>query len=224
MNRRESLKALGITSLSAAVLVEACKDKTNSKEAVTAGPATNDANPDRLPNEVERDKALDKEKFFTTAELSTITVLADIIIPKDEKSGSASDAGVPAFIEFIVKDMPDHQVPMRGGLKWLDIQCNKRFEKAFKDCSPAQQLEMIDEIAYPAKAKPEMKQGVAFFNRMRDLTASGFYTSEIGVADMGFKGNAPNQWNGVPEDVLKQYNLAYSEKELKECISFDVKK
>src|SRR5436853_6686008 len=116
MNRRESLKALGITSLSAAVLVEACKDKTNSKEAVTTGSATNDA--DRLPNEIERDKALEKEQFFTTAEMATITVLADIIIPKDEKSGSASDAGVPAFIEFIVKDMPDHQVPMLGGLSW----------------------------------------------------------------------------------------------------------
>src|SRR6478736_110848 len=118
MNRRESLKALGITSLSAAVLVEACKDKTNSKEAVTSGTSTNEA--DRLPNEVERENALEKEKFFTTAELATITVLADIIIPKDEKSGSASDAGVPAFIEFIVKDMPDNQVPMRGGLRWLD--------------------------------------------------------------------------------------------------------
>ena len=126
MNRRESLKALGITSLSAAVLVEACKDKTNSKEAVTAGPATNDANIDRLPDEIEREKALEKAKFFTTAELATITVLADIIIPKDEKSGSASDAEVPAFIEFIVKDMPDNQVPMRGGLRWLDLTCLNR--------------------------------------------------------------------------------------------------
>ena len=102
MNRRESLKALGITSLSAAVLVEACKDKTNTKEAVTTGAPANAA--DRLPDEIERDNALDQEKFFTTAEMATITVLADIIIPKDEKSGSASDAGVPAFmlVDFIM--------------------------------------------------------------------------------------------------------------------------
>ena len=152
--------------------------------------------------------------------MTTITLLGDIIIPRDEVSGSASDAKVPEFIAFIVKDMPEHQVPMRGGLRWLDLQCLKRFEKAFKDCTPQQQIEMVDEIAYPKRAKPEMAQGVAFFTLMRNLTASGFYTTEIGVKDMGYIGNVPNQWNGVPEDVLKQHNLAYTEKELKECISF----
>jgi hypothetical protein len=205
MNRRESLKALGITSLSAAVLVEACKDKTNSKEAVAAGASTNEA--DRLPNEIERDKELEKGKFFTTAELATITVLADIIIPKDEKSGSASDAGVPAFIEFIVKDMPDHQVPMRGGLRWLDITCLKRYEKSFVDCSKEQQLRLIDEIAYPTLAKPEMQQGVNFFNRMRSLTASGFFSSKMGMEDLGYMGNRPNRWEGVPADDIKKYGL-----------------
>ena len=203
MNRRESLKALGITSLSAAVLVDACKDKTNSKEAVTSA----NPNTDRLPDEIERDKALEKDKFFTTAELATITVLADIIIPKDEKSGSASDAGVPAFIEFIVKDMPDHQVPMRGGLRWLDITCLKSYEKSFVDCSKEQQLQLIDEIAYPALAKPEMQQGVTFFNRMRSLTASGFFSSKIGMEDIGYVGNRPNKWEGVPADDIKKYGL-----------------
>ena len=205
MNRRESLKALGITSLSAAVLVEACKDKTNSKEAVTTGSSTNEA--DRLPDEIERDKALEKEQFFTNAEIATITVLADIIIPKDEKSGSASDAGVPAFIEFIVKDMPDHQVPLRGGLRWLDITCLKRYEKSFVDCSKEQQLQLIDEIAYPALAKPDMQQGVTFFSRMRNLTASGFFSSKIGMEDIGYVGNRPNKWEGVPADDIKKYGL-----------------
>jgi hypothetical protein len=119
--------------------------------------------------------------------------------------------------------MPEHQTPMRGGLRWLDMQCLTRYDKAFKDCNHTQQMEMVDEIAWPKKAKPEMQQGVAFFNLMRNLTATGFYTSEIGVKDVGYKGNAPNQWNGVPDDVLKQYNMAYTEKELKECISFDTK-
>ena len=111
--------------------------------------------------------------------------MADIIIPKDENSGSASDAKVPEFIEFIVKDMPDHQVPMRGGLRWLDMQCLNRYDNPFKDCTAKQQIEMVDEIAYPAKAKPEMQQGVAFFNRMRSLTASGFFTSKMGIDDLG---------------------------------------
>jgi gluconate 2-dehydrogenase gamma chain len=109
---------------------------------------------------------------------------------------------------------------MRGGLRWLDVQCLKRFEKSFRDCSEAQRIEMVDEIAWPKKAKPEMAQGVAFFNLMRNLTASGFYTSEIGVKDMGYAGNLPNKWNGVPDEVLKQYNVAYSERELKESAKY----
>ena len=110
---------------------------------------------------------------------------------------------------------------MRGGLRWLDIQCLKRFSNDFKTSTAAQQTQIIDEIAYPKKAKPQMKQGVSFFSLMRNLTASGFYTSKIGIADIGYKGNTPNQWNGVPAEVLKQYNIAYTEKELKECVSFD---
>jgi hypothetical protein len=153
--------------------------------------------------------------------MATITILADIIIPKDEVSGSASDAKVPDFIEFIVKDMPEHQVPLRGGLRWLDVECMKRFEKPFRDCSQQQQLEVVDDIAYPErKLKPGMSQGVKFFNLMRDLTATGFYTTEIGVKDIGYAGNKPNQWNGVPDEVLKQYGISYTEKELKECVKF----
>src|SRR6476469_4927455 len=188
MNRRESLKALGITGISAGVLVEACKDKPDS-QAPAAGATAKEDNADRLPNEVAREKALEEEKFFTAEEMATITILADIIIPKDERSGSASDAGVPAFIEFIVKDMPDHQVPMRGGLRWIDTICLKRHEKAFKDCSKERQLKLVDEIAYPELAKPDMHQGVAFFNRMRNLTASGFFSSKIGMEDVGYMGN-----------------------------------
>jgi hypothetical protein len=204
MNRRDSLKALGFTTLSAGLLLEACKPGAPKDDE--AAPAA-EAAAGRQPFEVERDKKLNADKFFTTAEMATITVLVDIIIPKDEKSGSASDAKVPDFIEFIVKDMPDHQTPMRGGLRWLDMQCLNRYGKVFTDSSKAQQIELIDMIAYPNKAKPEMAQGVAFFNRMRDLTASGFFTSEIGVKDIGYAGNTPNKWTGVPDDVLKHYGM-----------------
>jgi hypothetical protein len=161
------------------------------------------------------------EKFFDDHEMATITVLSDIIIPKDNVSGSATDAKVPEFIAFIVNDMPEHQLPLRGGLRWLDMQCLNKYGHAFVDCNHQQQMEMVDAIAYPNKAKPEMSQGVAFFNKMRDLVATGFYTSEIGVKDIGYMGNVPNQWNGVPDDVLKQYGLAYSDKEMKECAHYD---
>jgi gluconate 2-dehydrogenase gamma chain len=222
MDRRDSIKALVIGSVSAGALLEACKEpveKNKSGDAAVASKA--DANDDRMAEEIPYNKSLQDEKFFTAQEFGTITLLADIIIPKDEVSGSASDAKVADFIEFIVKDMPQHQTPMRGGLRWLDLQCLNRYGKPFKDCSQQQQIEMVDNIAYPKKAKPEFKQGVSFFNLMRNLTVTGFYTTKIGYDDVGFVGNRPNQWNGVPSDVLKQYNMAYTEKELKECISYD---
>ena len=207
MNRRDSLKALGLSTLSAGLLLEACKTDGNKTAEVTT-PETTADEAGRQAYEIERDKKLlHADKFFSAAEILTITVLGDIIIPKDEKSGSASDAKVPDFIEFIVKDIPEHQTPMRGGLRWLDVQCLNRYGKVFTDCSHAQQIELIDMIAYPKKAKPEMAQGVAFFNRMRDLTASGFFTTKIGFHDIGYVGNAPNKWTGVPEDVLKQYRM-----------------
>ncbi len=224
MDRRKSIKALIMGTVSTSVLVEACKNGDTKIEPKPEPAATNDGlHYDRAPEELAEYKRLMAEKFFTDDEMATIAVLADIIIPKDAVSGSATEAGVPAFIEFIVKDMPNHQTPMRGGLRWLDLQCMKKYEKGFKDCSPQQQIEMVDLIAYPdrAKDKPELTQGVAFFNKMRDLTVTGFYTAEIGVKDLGYAGNKPNQWKGVPDDVLKQYGVAYTDKELKECVSFD---
>ena len=219
MDRRKSLKLIATGAIAAPAVIAGCKTD-DKKEVVKPEPKFNlDRNPDELKYEKE---VLAKEKFFTDHEMATITILADIIIPKDEISGSASDAKVPDFIEFIVKDMPDHQVPMRGGLRWLDMQCLKGYEKSFKDCSQQQQIKMVDLIAYPdrVKDKPELKPGASFFSLMRNLTATGFYTSEIGVKDMGYAGNKPAQWNGVPDEVLKQYNVAYTEKELKECVSF----
>lgn len=222
MDRRKSLKALALSTVSGSVLLDACKLADKQKEEkVAAVPAEGGANLDRTPEEIAQYKRVMEAPFFTPHELATITLLADIIIPKDEVSGSASEAGVPAFIDFIVKDMPAHQVPMRGGLGWLDINCKKRYGKAFVDCASDQQLAMVDDIAYPEKTREGMRPGVAFFNRMRNLTASGFYTSEIGVNDIGYVGNRINQWNGVPPEVLAQYQIAYTEKELKECVSFD---
>ena len=220
MDRRKSLKLIVTGAVAVPAVIAGCK--TDDKKNVDAKINEPVFNLDRSPDELKHEKELlAQEKFFTDHEMATITVLADIIIPKDEISGSASDAKVPDFIEFIVKDMPTHQVPMKGGLKWLDMQCLKRYEKTFKDCTQQQQIELVDQIAYPKKATPEMSQGVQFFRLMRDLTASGFYTSEIGVKDLGYAGNKPNQWNGVPDDVLKQYNVAYTEKELKESVSFE---
>ncbi len=218
MDRRKSIKALMIGTVGAGVFVEACKSSDKKAIAASADASLDD----RMQEEKDYLAKIAKEgQFFTAHEMATITLLGDIIIPKDAVSGSASDAKVPDFMEFIVKDMPEHQTPLRGGLRWLDLHCYKQYQKAFMDCDAKQQIAVVDEIAYPEKAKPDVAQGVAFFNKMRDLVTTGFYTAEIGVKDLGYMGNVPNQWNGVPEDVLAQYKLAYSDRELKECVIFE---
>ena len=222
MDRRKSIKTLVVGGFTLGAVAEACKQHENppgapsekDRETIVSGL-------NRMKEEIAFEKKIEAEPvFFTAGEIATITLLGDIIIPRDDVSGSASDAKVPDFFEYIVKDMPEHQTPLRGGLRWLDLQCLNRYGNAFTDCNKTQQMEMVDQIAFPKKAKPEMLQGVAFFSLVRNVTATGFYTSEIGVKDVGYLGNVPNQWNGVPDDVLKQYNLSYSEKELKECVSF----
>lgn len=203
-------------TVGAGILLQ-CKPGEKEK----APDAPRELNYDRTDAEMVREKALMSEKFFADHEMKTIAVLCDIIIPKDDVSGSATEAGVPDFIEFMAKDRPDYQTPLRGGIKWLDLQCMRRYDADFVSCKPEQQIEMVDEIAFPAKAKPEMHAGVAFFNTMRDLTACGFFTSKMGLADLGYMGNRPNQWNGVPQEVLDQYGLQYDARTLEISVKFD---
>jgi gluconate 2-dehydrogenase gamma chain len=210
MDRRKYLKSLVVGTAGVGVLLESCKPEEKKQVQEDTFASTIDRTE---PEKVYEQKLL-KEKFFDEHEMKTITVLADIIIPKDEVSGSASEAGVPDFIEFIAKDMPRHQVPLRGGLKWLDMQSLKRHNQDFASLSHEEQISIVDDIAFPEKARPEMAPGVAFFNLMRDLTATGFFTSKMGIEDLGYKGNRPNQWDGVPQDVLDQYGLKYDQRTL----------
>lgn len=148
--------------------------------------------------------------FFTPREWETVRVLVDLVIPKDERSGSATDAGVPEFMDFMMNDRPDGQIPMRGGLAWLDGECFDRFRKTFVDSSPENRTAILDDIAWPKKAKAEHSQGVAFFNMFRDLTASGFWSSKIGIADLDYQGNTfVAEWKGCPEPALRKLGVKY---------------
>ena len=149
-------------------------------------------------------------KFFTPQEFKLVTTLADIIIPKDERSGSASDAGVPEFMDFMMIDQPARQVAMRGGLAWLDRECQQRFDRPFLDCGDAERAAVLDDIAYPAKAEPSRAHGVAFFNSFRDLTATGFWTTRMGIDDLQYMGNrSVARWNGCPEESLTKLGVSY---------------
>ncbi len=144
-------------------------------------------------------------KFFTRSEWSTVRMLADYIIPRDERSGSATDAKVPEYMDFLLsdKDASDSsKIAMRGGLGWLDLESEERFGTPFVRSTDAQRRQVLDDIAWPAKARPELSHGVAFFGRFRDLTAAGFFSSEMGWKDVRYIGNTfVRTWTGCPPEA-----------------------
>lgn len=153
--------------------------------------------------------------FFTPHEYETVQVLVDLIIPRDERSGSATDAKVPEFMDFMMADKdttPEGRSAMRNGLAWLDRESQQRSGRTFVEASGRQRAAVLDAIAWPGRAKPEMEPGVIFFNSFRDLTASGFWSSEMGVKDLQYRGNAfVPEWKGCPEPALKKLGVSYQD-------------
>ncbi|MEZ4775025.1 MAG: gluconate 2-dehydrogenase subunit 3 family protein [Bacteroidia bacterium] len=207
LSRRDSLKfiALGSVGAGLALTSTGCEPENKTPEHSEHQHGTQPEGMTLSPE----DQKLMAERFFTEHEFATVTVLANLIIPADDRSGNAQDAGVPDFIEFMMKDQPHQQTPIRGGLRWLDIESLHRFEKAFVDCDETQQKQILDDIAWPDSALPEMSQGVAFFNRFRDLVASGFWSSKTGIADIQYIGNVGNVWTGAPQEWLDRLGVSY---------------
>jgi gluconate 2-dehydrogenase gamma chain len=140
-------------------------------------------------------------KYFSAHQYETLKSLCDTIIPKDDHSGGAVEAGAPEFIDLLTSENEDYQLKLGGGLMWLDSFCADRYEKPYLDCTPEQRTEVLDLIAYRKNAKlnPGLDQGVAFFAFLRQMTASGFYTSKIGIADLQYIGNTSlREFPGCP--------------------------
>jgi hypothetical protein len=152
-------------------------------------------------------------KFFTASEWETVRLLADYVIPRDARSGSATDAKVPEYMDWLMADKEaseNTRIAMRGGLAWMDLECSERFGKTFVKATDPERRQVLDDIAWPKKARPEMSQGVAFFNRFRDLTASGFFSSEMGYKDVRFVGNVFNpDWNGCPPEAMAKLGVSH---------------
>lgn len=198
LNRRQALQVLGAAPAAATIAwteAEAQQAHQHAQQARAEAAASGSAY---------------TPKFFTAHELATVTTLANLIIPKDDRSGGAGDAGVPEFIDFMMVDQPQRQLLIRGGIKWLDSACTKQHGSRFIECSAAQQAAMCDALAYPAKAKPEHSHGVRFFSAVRDLTATGFFTSKIGIDDLGYQGNTfVPKWEGAPKAALDHLGVSY---------------
>jgi gluconate 2-dehydrogenase gamma chain len=167
-----------------------------------------------------------KPKFFNPHEWQTVRMLVDLILPKDERSGSATDAGVPEFMDFIMTDPKENdrgrewrQTAMRGGLAWIDNESVKRFGHDLVTATEAERHTLLDDIAYskgdddddhadPRDLRVQLRHGPAFFNSFRDLTASGFWSSKIGVADLAYQGNTyVAEWKGCPPEALRKLGL-----------------
>ncbi len=176
-----------------------------------------------------------KPKIFSPHEWRTLGVLCDLILPADERTGSATHAGVPEFIDdwlsvaappspwdypgkWASTDKSMLRTELLGGLAWLDMEANRSFGRDFADCSTQDQKRLLDRIAYPETAAIEDANAVAAFNHIRDLVLSGFYSSALGVKDLQYQGNkALAEWVGCPEDALSRLDVNYSHwKHLKE--------
>ena len=197
LNRRAVLQMLTAAPIAALVWTD-----TDAEAAAQAAGAARQA--------AQRSATAYQPKFFTPHQWATVTLLGDLIIPKDDRSGSASDAGVPEFMDFMMTDQPRRKVAMRGGLALVDRLAESRFGKRFAAASDAQRRQLLDEIAYTSNPDRALQPAIAFFSSFRDLTASGFWSSKIGVADLQYQGNAfVDEWNGCPTAALTKLGVRY---------------
>ncbi|MDX2208028.1 MAG: gluconate 2-dehydrogenase subunit 3 family protein [Gemmatimonadales bacterium] len=151
-------------------------------------------------------------KVYTAHEWATVRMLVDYIIPKDDRSGSATDALVPEFMDTILDLEPGMRTAHRGGLAWLDHEMRERTGADFVSATDAERRELLDLIAFPRTAPAELTHGVQWFNSFRDLTATGFYTSEIGVNDLGYTGNTHvGEWTGCTDEAYRHLGVERGE-------------
>lgn len=192
MDRRSSLKILAASALGAALPGCGPREVERAAEAV---------------RELDGSFESYTHRFFSDHEMRTVRVLADLVIPADERSGSATDARVPEFIDFMASEVADLQVPLRGGLAWLDRSTRESAGASFADAADGDRRHVLDAIAWPDVAAPGVSHGVRFFNLFRDLCASGFFTSRMGMEDVGYMGNSPApEWSGCPDEAVAYVN------------------
>ena len=217
MNRRNTLKTLLVGGIGAAV---AGTTQSCDREAVAPASATE---PEvkgyglRTPYEAAHDERINREQFYTEDELADIAILANIIAPGGDGQPAATDTGIQEFMEFMAKDQPEnHQETPRGGLAWLNSESNRRFGARFAEISDDQRIDIVDDIAYPEEAKDTpMAYGAKFFDYMRFMTLTCYFTSREGMMGyLGYEGNQPNVWDGVPQEVLDKHGKSYDPKYL----------
>jgi gluconate 2-dehydrogenase gamma chain len=214
VTRRRALKVIGSVPIAGAMLGGTAFAQQGTPSGAQQPKQTHEAPFPPAQGQGQPPSSAPKREFFTAAEWKTVGVLADDIIPKDDRSGSATDAGVPAFIDYhlsLPEAGDDTRVSIRGGLAWLNTESRKRFRRIYASLAPAQRNQILDDIAWPDKAKPEFSHGTAFFSRMRDLVGMGFFSSAMGWKDLRYQGNVFNpDWKGCPEPAMKKLGVSFA--------------
>ncbi|GJG86356.1 hypothetical protein tb265_15370 [Gemmatimonadetes bacterium T265] len=218
VSRRDALRVLGLAA--GGVAAAACTPEAppaashaHGGAATAAGPPS--TRPGLVADAFEREEVVPglATPFFTPRERETVNVLVDYVIPRDERSGSATEAGVPAWMDQFLAHPdtePHFRLAVRGGLGWLNAESGRRWGVSFARATDAQRRAILDDIAYPKRARPEMRRGVAFFNTFRDFTASGFFSSQVGWKDLQYQGNvARPSWDGCPPEAVAKLGVGY---------------
>jgi gluconate 2-dehydrogenase gamma chain len=217
VSRRAALKVLGVVPVAGALIGSAAfaQQGTPTQQSPQLPKQTHEtASPPAEGTGKNPPKNEPKRGFFTAAELRTVSVLADDIIPRDGRSGSATDAGVPAFIDYhmsVPETEDDTRVAMRGGLAWLNTESRARFKKNYASLTADQRHQILDDIAWPDRAKPAFSHGVLFFSRFRDYVGAGFFSSAMGWKDLQYQGNVFNpNWQGCPEPAMAKLGVSHA--------------
>ena len=220
MDRRKSIKSMILGGVAGGLALHGCKPEGEAATDTASKTEGYSYNYGRTPEEKALIMELEADQFLSEHEMETVGQLCALILPANDNFGSATDAGVPEFIEFMAKDIPELQTELRGGLMWLDHKSNTEFGKEFKSASEEEQKQLLDTIAFYDAEIPLNHQPleIQFFSLIRNLTLCGYFTSKMGIEDLGYKGNTPNVWDGVPQQVLDQHGMAYDEEWLAKCV------
>ncbi|MEM7574329.1 MAG: gluconate 2-dehydrogenase subunit 3 family protein [Bacteroidota bacterium] len=224
MDRRETLRNLLIGTVAAGT-------------ALTTGTAcrTNEEGPDlespsdkgygiRTPEEDRQDFLVRSFTFFSEGEMAALLVLADAICPEDPSGPAASATKIDEFFEFNLKDMPEIQAPFRGGLAFVQQYSRDQFAgKTLAELEPAELTQLMEALSYPElkEEAPDLAPAIDFMSSMRYMTLTGYYSSREGIKALGYVGNSPNQWDGVPPEVLAKYEVDYEPEWLAKCIDHE---
>lgn len=219
MKRRDSIKTMILGSIGASMTLKSC---ITSEDKIVLDQVWKYSY-GRTQDELKWDYKVLTGKFFSDTELLTIEKIANIILPPNNY-GSIKDAGVVELFEIIAKDFstPAHneygEKVLRRGLIVFDELCNDRFNKDLLDCSEVEIKSIFDDIAFSDNKDNDMQEAIRLFAVYRGMVLTGYFTSEIGIKDLGYKGNTPNVWDGVPEEILKDYSVSYDKEWISKCV------